>query len=745
MKDCKSLYRLFRNLQLIAAVVLLLLRMTVNPAHAQSNERLLGRVYDARNGAPIVGALVQVEATMYGAQTDENGLFRIENIPPGQYTLTASMIGYATGVLSNVQVSEDVYRQIEIGLTPVPIPTDSVFVVGVAEQNGSSLEGEKIVLSSETIQRFQSLGVAPLLQQVAGVQIESTGGGDSRAIIRIHGSSAKQVLVLLDGQRLNNPHTGEVDLGDIPIEQIETIEVIRQGNTALFGGNAFAGVIIFRTKKHVVSTHFGGRASLGSFSTSAGSAEFGGSLGNFSLRGNYRQDYSRQNFRFPYQGESLQRKNAWYRNRKVFLKLSHRSSSQRTNLLYNYRQGKQGLPSAFYEEMNHFNAFKEGASQAWQFNHRRFLGSNGFVDALVAYHRLVQSFNNEKDFSPFTRYHVRQTNTTLEGRVSARWYLFTALETRLGISYLQEQLQHTNLLFPTLSIGEKQRRARGIFGGAEWKLPTRSFLWKSLTVRSAFRLESYFEQPFRGYPLLGVSVVPRGISAVTLSAGFARAVRYPDLNSLFWKGDARARGNPSLLPEESTVWNAALRFRAASRFLPQLSIYSFYEDVRHLIFWHRSVNGVWEPRNEDKAAKKGVDVQLQYPLLPGRLHLQFAYSFLEARNKSDEPNRRDKLIPFIPRHTLTGSVWSQIGFLQLLVNYRQVSKRHIVPANTAVPLSPYHLWDALLTAQHSIDALQIRAGFVIKNFTDTPYELLFGYPMPGREYQLTLTLTYNHH
>ncbi|NIT57820.1 MAG: TonB-dependent receptor plug domain-containing protein, partial [Aliifodinibius sp.] len=88
-----------------------------------------------------------------------------------------------------------------------------------------------------------------LLHQVAGVQIESVSGGAGRSIIRIHGSSANQVLVLLDGQRLNNPQTGEVDLSEIPLEQIERIEVVRQGNTAIFGGNAFGGVISFKSRR----------------------------------------------------------------------------------------------------------------------------------------------------------------------------------------------------------------------------------------------------------------------------------------------------------------------------------------------------------------------------------------------------------------------------------------------------------------------------------------------------------------
>ncbi len=75
-------------------------------------------------------------------------------------------------------------------------------------------------------------------------------GGGSYANLRGLGSS--RTLILLDGQRLaNNANTGNaVDLGGIPFSAIDSIQVLREGASALYGSDAIAGVINFITKKN---------------------------------------------------------------------------------------------------------------------------------------------------------------------------------------------------------------------------------------------------------------------------------------------------------------------------------------------------------------------------------------------------------------------------------------------------------------------------------------------------------------
>ena len=122
--------------------------------------------------------------------------------------------------------------------------------------------------------------------------------GENNATISIHGSDANQVLVLMDGSRLNNPQTGEVDLSEIPFNEVEKVEVVRHGNTAVYGSGAYAGVVNFKTSQKVESGYVAIESEAGSFSTYSGRIAGGIPIESGFFKASYYQDYSEQNF--PY-------------------------------------------------------------------------------------------------------------------------------------------------------------------------------------------------------------------------------------------------------------------------------------------------------------------------------------------------------------------------------------------------------------------------------------------------------------
>ncbi len=710
---------------------------------AQGNVRLTGHVYDSESQSPLPGVNIHVKNTIYGTVSDAEGSYQIENVPPGEYTVVFSLLGYVEENKEDVFIKADLPSQLSVGLEPRPLEADSVVVISDKYPAVNSIEGERIEITGKDIERYQSLGLAQLLHQVAGVQIESVSGGAGRSIIRIHGSSANQVLVLLDGQRLNNPQTGEVDLSEIPLEQIERIEVVRQGNTAIFGGNAFGGVISFKSRRVENQNNFSLRSQYGSFNSALGNATINYGTEKWGMIANYQQDYSRQDFHYRYQGETEQRENAWYRNRKLFAKTNLRADDHRLNLRFHLRRGKRGLPSAFFEEQNHFNAFTEAESKAIQLHHRWFMSSNGYIDGSLNYHRIAQLYNNEEAASAITRYKTQQENTTLEGKIESYLSVMELLQTRFGIHYLEERLAQQNLLFAEHSIGQQQRASKAAYGSFELNLPPISPLIKMARVRSALRYEAHFRQTGNWYPLVGISFVPGFMSALNLSASWAKAIRYPDFNSLFWKGDARAQGNPNLLPEQKSLWNISARLRPVQSYLPSVNLYYYSEEITDLIFWHRTVRGIWEPRNEARAEKRGLDVELENQFFSDHFQLRSAYSFIDAINKNAEPNRFNRQIVFIPQHAINSSAWFRVGPISSIVVHRFISERETVPANTeGNHLNSYNLWNISVAYQQTIGRWKIQTHLSLKNIASTQYELLRGYPMPGRHVSLSVALAH---
>ncbi len=710
---------------------------------AQSNLRVMGHVRNAEDGAPLVGASVYLQGTGFGASTDEDGSFRLENVPPGDYTLVVALLGFQPRRVTHLQIREDQVTRVEIQLHPAPLSGDSVLVTAPVPDDALTATGEKIILGPQELKRYRALGLSRLLQQVAGLQVESEGSDGSRVRITIHGSRASQVLVLLDGQRLNNPQTGAVDLSLLSLDQIARVEIVRQGNAALYGSNAYAGVISFHSRDWVKQNESRVRAAAGSFNTYRGGLALERQLRGTGIFLNYSQNYSRQNFPYQYEGQTKIRQNAWYRHRKLFGKLTRGGKHFRTSLLYQGKWGERGIPSSFFDEQLPFAARLEEAFHTVQMRQRWFVSSHQLLEAQIGYHWLKQLYENTKVPAPYlkNRYRTKQTNAALEARLENRWQLHRRLDTRLGVSYLHEMLDQQNLLYPPASIGKKIREIESLFGSLDWKLPLPAGWFSSGRFHAALRLEKIFQHPWRGFPYAGINLVPKLLQELSLSFSWTRGVRYPDFNSLFWKGDARAQGNPNLQPEESTAWNTGLRYQPEKTWLPRLSLLYYQERIENLIFWFRRFDGVWEPRNEERFEKTGLDIMLQQNLWPEHLRLNLAYSWVQARNKKNDPILYDKRLVFVPEHSLNTSLWFGGDAWQAQVVARYVSERETVLANSrGTQLKPYFVWDA--SVHHTIRwrRVELEMGLVGKNLTGEDYQLILGYPMPGREFGVNISV-----
>jgi outer membrane receptor for ferrienterochelin and colicins len=105
------------------------------------------------------------------------------------------------------------------------------------------------IINEEKIAVNKAENLAVILKNIAGLEITDYGTPGDIKSISIRGSSPEQVLVMIDGQVVNDPQTGKIDLGLIPADMIERIEIYRGPASALYGANALGGVINIITKK----------------------------------------------------------------------------------------------------------------------------------------------------------------------------------------------------------------------------------------------------------------------------------------------------------------------------------------------------------------------------------------------------------------------------------------------------------------------------------------------------------------
>lgn len=105
------------------------------------------------------------------------------------------------------------------------------------------------VISAADIERQQAQSVQELLRGVPGVSLSNNGGPGKNTSVFMRGTESDHVLVLIDGVKVGSATLGTTAFQDLPVEQIERIEVVRGPRSSLYGSEAIGGVIQIFTRK----------------------------------------------------------------------------------------------------------------------------------------------------------------------------------------------------------------------------------------------------------------------------------------------------------------------------------------------------------------------------------------------------------------------------------------------------------------------------------------------------------------
>ena len=192
-------------------------------------------------------AVVIIPELGKSVETDERGAFEISQIPPGRYHLEV----YAEGFLD---YSSDVF-DLEEDKTGYHIVltkrlTEEVVVTATRTQKLFSETPVKIaVITREDIERKAPANLADTLYQTTGVRVENDCQNCNFTQVRINGMEGKYTQILIDSSPVVSAMTGVYGLEQIPAEMLDRIEIVKGGGSALYGGNAVAGVINVLTKE----------------------------------------------------------------------------------------------------------------------------------------------------------------------------------------------------------------------------------------------------------------------------------------------------------------------------------------------------------------------------------------------------------------------------------------------------------------------------------------------------------------
>ena len=215
------------------------LLILVSGAVAFAQNKVSGTVKD-ENGEPIVAASVVVRGTTIGVVTDLDGNYTIS--VPANSTLVASCIGY-----SDAEVNYTNQGTVNFVLKEDALFLDETVVIGYQTVKRRDLTGSVSSVNSKQLSAAPVANVAQAIQgKLPGVNIVSQDGRpDASVKIRVRGggsiSQSNEPLILIDGVAGT--------MSDIPSDQVESIDVLKDASsTAIYGARGANGVILITTK-----------------------------------------------------------------------------------------------------------------------------------------------------------------------------------------------------------------------------------------------------------------------------------------------------------------------------------------------------------------------------------------------------------------------------------------------------------------------------------------------------------------
>lgn len=222
-------------------IILILFLSLFFSVQAGITGKIQGRVTDSESGEPLIGVNVVIKEIEQGAASDKNGRYVILNVPPDEYELEASMIGYAKVTVKQVKVSSDLTTTIDIKMTPETISGQEITVIADRKILKHDEFASRHTVSTDEIELQPIDNFQEIAQNQAGVVGSHFRGGRSG-----------EVAIYVDGIQVKDPagaYSGSMGgfTADIPEDAIQEMNITLGGFSAEYG-NVQSGVINLATR-----------------------------------------------------------------------------------------------------------------------------------------------------------------------------------------------------------------------------------------------------------------------------------------------------------------------------------------------------------------------------------------------------------------------------------------------------------------------------------------------------------------
>lgn len=504
-----------------------------------------------------------------------------------------------------------------------------------AKESPSSIS----VITEDNIKKLPARNLAEILETVVGYDV-TYNGNVRRSNIAARGlldtSLTKRVLFLVDGRPANRVGDGIFDIGfETPVNNIERIEIIRGPGSALYGANAFSGVVNIITKPPKEKGSGDIAATYGTGEAKGYDINFNRPIGNIGLY------LTASGLHFD--NEGIWNENEQVNRESIGLKAVYKDLT----LSFGYNDNDKGLPQkgryAYKDFVSEnlawflYGDYKFEPAKNLNLDFNLYLNTS---DNKLLYSDKVQSAVNQDQLRDERR---------IGGEVLANYEISDKFTILSGIAARHERFEY-NL---DLGADERHSTSKAIFLQIEGKIEK-----GIVTIGTRYDVHSIYG----GHTSPRLSFLYNPMDDARLRFAYGNAYRPPEFLEMYgYRGSTRI-GNEDLTPEKVNSYEAGIGY-TFSKYM-DADITMFYNDIEDIIVFN---SGTSKYQNSSgTGSTRGIEVELKSRPVKS-IHLFANYTFQETHNDYTEDR-----FAYAPKHKfnlgLTGEYGSSV--LTLTAGYK---------------------------------------------------------------------------
>lgn len=587
------------------------------------------------------------------------------------------------------------------------------------------------VLSSVELHLQSGTSVASALKSIPSVFLRGYGGNGSLQMISTRGMSGEHTAVLVDGNPFSNVQNGLVDAGIFLTDDVERIELAKGGYSSFVGSNAVGGVVNIVTKQPTKEFHASLSSSVGSFGFRSNGVSLSGGTDVLRLKTFFSAERARNDYDFQYsdgsQKYTLKRNGADYSIKNAGLQAATDvQENLDVSISLRYSLAERGSPS--------------GVSTPYQNNRARLKDDNLFLTSPLRWQYSPQLIIS---FAPRFHYFLQHYTDPAYSTKS-----FSLSRVRGFSATLQQNFSERNKLRGELEgifadVRGSNLAAHTRFNGA-LSLSSEYYLSDSdeLALFPSLRIDSYEHLPLSFSPRIGANVQALKFPELRLRASVGRNFRAPTFNELYYQPG----GNSNLHPEKSLSADAGFLLFVEEFGKWKIENNYFLIDTRDRIVWTPGAGSNWSPMNVYRVVSTGVEIAVEHSLMDDLLRWNASYTYMEVVRKDAAgaaSQTHNKQLIYTPFEMASLSLCGTVSVATVSLRHSFTGFRYMQENNNPQYLLPeFQTTEIVALIKIPVQEHVVMIKAEGQNIFNSQYQWIPSYPVPGRNYALTLSLHY---